>query len=194
MKIGLLKTLVMMENNSNEFLPYLILHELADVEAFKVRMKKEEIDFVLEWRYYYGYNDAIRIIDFVETKGIYDAWAVLLPKACQAQADKLVVESPTILKYFEPAEASFFRGLKTEDLEKSLASKQMTGCSLALALKILKEQNITYSANEIQALKEELALKNAKKVSNLGRTKAFIWCIILVTILAYLWLIGMFEF
>jgi len=177
---------------SKELVPYLILDELADVDSFKMIMEEEGIEIVLKWRYYYGYNDAIRTIDFVETKGIYDAWAVLLPKDCQEKADKILQENLSILSYFEPAEERFFRGLKTADLKKALASQQMNGRSLELALKILKEEGFTYHNNEIQALKDALVLENAKKASSIGRTKALIWGLIILVILAYLWLIGMF--
>lgn len=186
-----------MKNNSNnsiskELMPYLILDELADVDSFKKMMEEEGIEIALQWRYYYGYNDAIRTIDFVETKGIYDGWAVLLPKECQEKADKILQQNPSILNYFEPAEERFFRGLKIADLKKTLASQQMNGRSLELALKILKEQDLTYNNNEIQALKDDLVLKNAKKASSIDRTKALIWGLIILVILAYLWLIGMF--
>ena len=189
----------MMENSFDKnfgdaLVPYLILDELADVEAFKLKLKAEGIDFVLQWRYYYGYNDAIRIIDFVETKGIYDAWAVLLPKDCQEKADQLLQEQPSLLSYFEPAEEGFFRGLETVHLEKALASQQMKGRSLALALKILKEQHITYNKDEIQALKADLVIQNAQKAAKIGQTKLLIWGIIIIIILAYLWLIGGFDF
>jgi hypothetical protein len=180
-------------NNSKELVPYLILNELADVDSFKKMMEKEGIEIALQWRHYYGYNDAIRIIDFVETKGIYDAWAVLLPKECQEKADKIIQENPSILKYFEPAEERFFRGLKTADLKKALASQQMNGRSLELALKILKEENFTYPNNEIQALKEALVLENAKKASKTGRTKVLIWVFIILVIVTYFWLLGMFQ-
>ncbi|CAA6800208.1 MAG: Unknown protein [uncultured Aureispira sp.] len=188
----------MMERNrkehiSKELVPYLILDELADVESFKVMMEAEGIEIALQWRYYYGYNDAIRIIDFVETKGIYDAWAVLLPKDCQEKADEIRLKHRSILDYFEPAEERFFRGLKTADLEKALASQQMNGRSLELALKILQEKNITYKAPEIQALKEALVQKNAQKVAKIGRTKIFIWAILVVIITGYLYLIGLFS-
>lgn len=178
-------------SNKLELVPYLLLDEVADVEVFKKMMAEAEIEITLQWRYYYGYKDAIRIIDFVETKGIYDAWAVLLPIDCQERADELVKKQPTILSYFEPAEECFFRGLKTANLKKALASQQMKGRSLGLALKILKEQNITYNKNEIQALKEALVLENAQKASKVGRTKVLIWCVIVVVIMTYLWLIGM---
>lgn len=191
MKIGSLKILVM-ENHCKELLPYLLLDELADVASFREIMKREGIEIVLKWRYYYGYNDAIRIIDFVETKGIYDAWAVLLPKDCQEKADKLLEKHPSILSYFEPAEERFFRGLKTSDLEKALASQQMIGRSLALALKVLKEQNIRYTDNEIQTLKEALLLNNTKKSSKIGQTKILIWCIVIIVIIAYFYLARMF--
>jgi hypothetical protein len=69
----------------------------------------------------------------------------------------------------------------------------MNGHSLELALKILKEQDLTYNNDEIQALKEALVLENAKKASNTGRTKALIWVLIVLVILAYLWLIGLFQ-
>jgi len=181
------------KNVSKELLPYLLLDERADVESFKIMMRAKGIEIALKWRYYYSYNDAIRIIDFVETKGIYDAWAVLLPKKCQEKADQLVEQHPTILSYFEPAEECFFRGLKITDLEKALASQQMKGRSLDLALKILKEQNIIYNKDEIQVLKEALVLRNAQKTSKAGRTKVLIWALIIVIILIYLWLAGMFE-
>ena len=180
-------------NSARELLPYLILDETADVGAFKARMEKEGIEIALKWRYYYGYNDAIRIIDFVETKGIYDAWAVLLPRDCQAKADALVQEQAFILSHFEPAEEAFFRGLETVHLEKALASQQMKGRSLALALKILQEQNIRYNKDEIKDLKETLVLENAKKSAKTGRTKILIWCILMVIIIAYLYLIGLFS-
>ncbi|MFT5645499.1 MAG: hypothetical protein ACI976_000169 [Aureispira sp.] len=180
-------------NSSKKLVPYLILHELADVDSFKKMTEEEGIDIALQWRYYYGYNDAIRTINFVETKGVYDAWAVLLPKDCQEKADKILKQNPAILKYFEPAEERFFRGLKTADLKKALASQQMNGRSLELALKILKEEGFTYPNNEIQALKEALVLENTKKASNTGRTKVLIWGFIILVIVAYLGLVGMFE-
>lgn len=180
-------------NSPRKLVPYLILHELADVDSFKKMMEEEGIEIALQWRYYYGYNDAIRTIDFVETKGIYDAWAVLLPKDCQKKADEILEQKPSILKYFEPAEERFFRGLKTADLKKALASQQMNGRSLELALKILKEENFTYNNNEIQALKEALVLENARKASKTGRTKVLIWVFIILVIVAYFWVIGMFE-
>jgi hypothetical protein len=181
-----------MNSSTKELLPYLILDELADVESFKIKMEKAGIEIALNWRYYYGYNDAIRIIDFVETKGIYDAWAVLLPKDCQAKADELVQQNSSILSYFEPAEEAFFRGLKTIHLEKALASQQMNGRSLIVALNILKEQNITYNEDEIKALKAALVLDNTKKSANTARTKILIWAIILLVIIAYLCLIEAF--
>lgn len=186
-----------MKHNSNngiskELVPYLILDELADVDSFERMMEEKGIEIALQWRYYYGYNDAIRTIDFVETKGIYDGWAVLLPENCQEKANKLVEQQPFVLSYFEPAEAHFFRGLKIAHLEKALASQQMDGCSLELALKILKEQDVIYTNNEIQALKDALVLENTKKASSIGRTKALIWGLVILVVLAYLWLIGMF--
>lgn len=182
-----------MENNFNELLPYLILDESADVASFKEMMEKEGIEMVLQWRYYYGYKDAIRIIDFVETKGIYDAWAVLLPKDCQEKADRLLEKHPTILSYFEPAEERFFRGLEISDLKKALASQQMTGRSLALALKVLKEQDIIYTDNEIQTLKENLVLENTKKSARTNRAKILIYCLFILIITIYLWFMGLFS-
>lgn len=199
MKIGSTNILLIMKNDVNrntskELVPYLLLDELADVESFKKSMKEEGIEFVLQWRYYYGYNDAIRIIDFVETKGIYDAWAVLLPIEDQAKADQLAFKMPALLSYFEPAEERFFRGLKTADLEKALASKQMKGQSLTLALKILKEQGIVYDQNEIQVLKDNLVLQNIRKGAKVARTKALIWAGIIIVIVVYLYFVGLFEF
>jgi len=172
-----------MKNDFNELVPYLILDELADVELFKKMMNEKGIEVVLQWRYYYGYNDAIRIIDFVETKGIYDGWAVLLPKDCQEKADVLLEEEPTILSYFEPAEERFFRGLETSSLKKAIASQQMKGQSLTLALKILREEQITYNKDEIKALKEDLLLKNTQKGARVGRTKALIWFAIILIVI-----------
>jgi len=180
------------KNSSEKLMPYLILDEVADVESFKVLMEKAGVEIVLKWRYYYGYNDAIRIIDFVETKGIYDAWAVLLPVDCQEKADEILKENPSILEYFEPAEERFFRGLKTADLEKALASQQMMGSSLELALNILKEQNITYHTDEIQALKEALVHRNIEKNAGVGRTKFLIWCGLILSLLALFGLLGLF--
>lgn len=182
-----------MENHFNELLPYLILDESADVALFMEMMEKEGIEIVLKWRYYYGYKDAIRIIDFVETKGIYDAWVVFLPENCQEKADRLLKKHPSILSYFEPAEERFFRGLEISDLKKTLASQQMTGRSLALALKVLKEQNIIYTDNEIQTLKEALLLENAKKSTGVGRAKILIYCLFILIITIYLWFMGLFS-
>lgn len=198
MKIGYSNILELMNKRtdkiiSEDFLPYLTLDESADVEWFQSMMDKEGIEILLEWRYYYAYKDAIRIIDFVETEGIYDAWVVFLSKEDQKIADELVKKHPDILGYFELAEEKFLRGLETTILEKALASQQMKGQSLDLALKILAEQNITYALSEIQGLKEAVLLRNAQRSSKTTQTKVLIWCLIVFVIFAYLWLVGMFR-
>lgn len=181
------------ETISEDFLPYLILDESADVKWFQGVMEDEGIDILLEWRYYYAYKDAIRIIDFVDTKGIYDAWVVFMPPKDLKRADELVKQYSDVLDYFEPAEEQFFRGLETAILKKALASQQMQGQSLDLALKILAEQNITYNLSEIQGLKKALVLRNAQRASKITQAKVIIWCLIIMVILIYLWLVGMFS-
>ncbi len=180
------------DEKRTELVPYLILDESADVEAFQEVMKKEGIAMVLEWRYYYAYKDAIRIIDFVETKGIYDGWAVFLPEACKEKADQLVQRYSTILTYFEAAEERFFRGLPVTVLQKALASAQMNGKSLELALKVLAEQNIVYSLSEVQQLKETLVARNLQKASQVLPAKILIWCLLIIIVVTYLYLVGMF--
>lgn len=174
--------------------PYLLLSETADPEWFRQLMKDEGVEVVLEWRYYYAYKDAIRIIDFVETSGIYDAWVVLLPKAAQTTADKIREKYPKILGDFAEAEERFLRGLPPNLLVQALASERMKGCSLVLAKQILKEQQIEFSEEEIRNFKQKLRTQNAKQNSKIGLTKVFIWVFLVVVILVYLWLVGFFRF
>lgn len=173
--------------------PYLILPETADKVAFETLMKRKGIPVLLKWRYYYEYRDAIRIIDFVETKGVYDAWVVFLPKDNQLIADELVQEYPEVLSYFAAAEEQFLRGLKTTDLIKSLASQRMTGVSLDLAKMILKEQEITFSEGKIAELKKQLLIDNSHKQVQVACTKLLIWLLIILVGVFYLWAVGFFN-
>lgn len=169
--------------------PYWVLQETADEKALVELLKTANIPVDLQWRYYYGYNDAIRIIDFVETEGIYDGWVVLLPPAAQATAENVVAEYASKLEPFGEAEERFFRGLDVVVLKQALASKQMTGKSLARARAILKEQNEEYSDEEIEQMKQEQYQKNSQKTGAVGQTKLLIWLLLLLVVAAYLCLV-----
>lgn len=173
--------------------PYLILSETADKEAFEHLMNERGVDVAFEWRYYYGYKDAIRIIDFVETKGIYDAWVVFLPLSAKKVADEMVAENPQILAYFDQAEEQFLRGLAVPILTQALASQQMTGLSLALTKQILKEEGLVFSDEEIERRKEVQRHRNETKKTKVGQTKLLIWLVTIVVVVLYLWLVGLLK-
>jgi len=143
---------------NNELIPYLTAHETADFDFIKQLFGSTPV--VKKWRYYYGYNDALRTIDLAYSPNIYDDWVLFIPPGATHLADKLARKHPEIFNHYAVLEKNFFRGLKPEHLKQALASQQMVGVSLELAKEVLQEANVEFNEEEIIHLRAELRQKN----------------------------------
>lgn len=149
--------------NNNQLIPYLTAHETADFDFIKQLFGSTPV--VKKWRYYYGYNDALRTIDLAYSPNIYDDWVLFIPPGATRLADKLARKHPEIFNHYATVEKLFFSGLKPEHLKQALASQQMVGVSLELAKEVLTEANIEFNEEEIIYLKAELLKKNSTYLS-----------------------------
>lgn len=146
----------MQEVQPQSLQPYLILAETTTQDQLNALSKELNIALDFQWRYYYQYQDAIRLIDFVETRGIYDGWVVLAAPKDWAVLDAWAKKHPSECSYFEPQQKAFLEGLETPVLEQLLGSVQLTGRSLDWTLEILKSHGKTYTNTDVMERKTQL--------------------------------------
>lgn len=160
--------------------PYLTIGETADQEAVRALFGNREV--VFKWRYYYGYDDALRTIDLAYSKNIYDDWVLLIAPSERAFADQLLEKHPDIFNAFEKVEEAFLRGLRIKDLKTIVASEQMEGINLEIAQKILKENNIYYTDEQIRTMKVALKEKNSQDAKRMPLVNSLTLVLLLLAV------------
>ncbi|MGH1336193.1 MAG: hypothetical protein ACRBFS_08700 [Aureispira sp.] len=178
---------------STATIPYLYLEEEMPLAKLRDLLLAHALEAIPKERYYYNYRDAIRIIDFVQTKGIYDGWVLLISEEVLPKADQLLVAYPDKFFLYTTIERQFLEGLSTDLLQQALGSQHAVQERLSLIQAVLEERGITVTSEEITAAKEAIQGRNEAGQPQLIYAKVFIWTILVLIILGYLWLIGAFT-
>lgn len=171
-------------------IPYLYLEEGVSLDTLRELLLTYELEVVPQERYYYQYKDAIRIIDFVQTKGIYDGWVLEMKEEDCPKADQMLAAHSDKFCLFVPIERQFLEGLSSPLLQQTLGSQHATGRRLDLILVVLKERGITITTEEIISAKAALKVKNEKRQPKVLYAKVIVWAMLAGITLGYLWLIG----
>lgn len=171
-------------------IPYLYLEEGVSLTTLHELLLTYELEAVPQERYYYGYKDAIRIIDFVQTKGIYDGWVLVMKEEDCPKADEMLAAHSDKFSLYWPIERQFLEGLSSPLLQQTLGSQHATGIRLDLILAVLEERGVVVTTEEITTAKEAVKWKNQKRQPKVLYAKIVVWAILLIIALGYLWLIG----
>lgn len=172
--------------------PYLYLEEGVSLTQLGNLLSTYKLEAIPKERYYYNYSDAIRIIDFVQTKGIYDGWVLLIKSGDIATANQLLRDCPEQFRSYLEVEREFLEGLSSALLQQIVGSKHATGERLQLIQLLLKERGTPMTIEEITTMKELVQVRNQAQQPNVRYAKALIWTGVILIALGYLWLVGMF--
>lgn len=178
---------------SAPIIPYLYADEgmsLTDLEAL---LHEYNLEATLEKRYYYNYNDAIRIIDFIHTNGIYDGWVVLIKPEDKFKANELVNAYPHQFCLYEKVEYRFLEGLSNVLLQQIIGSEHAAGKRLELVRIVLKERGIFITKEKIARTKFLVQIRNEEQQVRVLYIKIFVWTIVVLMALGYFWLIGLLR-
>lgn len=173
-------------NNGSTWVPYLYLKETATLADLAALAQEANIELVPKTRYYYRYKDALRIIDFVRAKGVYDGWVVLVQADDRPQATEMLRHHPNVLLPFAEVEQQFLSSLSTEHLRQALGSQYMKGLSLEIATQLLSERKQPVTPEEIALIKEEVRTRNIEEQPRVRFVKWIIWTGIVLLGLVYL--------
>lgn len=174
---------------TDEFIPYLYLAESATLADLAAIAQNAGIPLVPKERYYYRYNDALRIIDFVQTKGVYDGWAVLVRAEDRPRATELLREHPELFLPFAEVEKNFLSHLPMAQLKQVVGSQHMQGIALHLAMQLLAERQEPITEAAVLAAQEAVRIRNAEQQPQLQWTTWGIWVGVILLAVLYLYLI-----
>lgn len=178
-----------LHDTTEDFVPYLYLVESATLADLAAIAKNAGIPLVPKERYYYRYKDALRIIDFVQTKGVYDGWAVLVRAEDRPRATELLREHPDLLLPFAEVEREFLSHLPTAQLKEALGSQHMHGIALDLAMQLLSERKEPTTEAAVKAAQEAVRIRNTEQQGQVKATTIGIWVAVVVLAVVYLYLI-----
>lgn len=172
-----------------EWVPYLYLVESASLADLNQIAQTAGIPLVPKERYYYRFKDALRIIDFVQAKGVYDGWAVLVRPDDRPRATELLRQHPELLLPFAEVERRFLDSLSTDHLRQALGSQHMHGIALDTATQLLAERKQPITATEVADLKEAIRIRNEEQQPKVQLAKWSIWTgVVLLAVLYLAWI------
>lgn len=174
-------------------IPYLYIEESTTLAELSDLLQQYQLDAVPKERYYYNYRDALRIIDFVQTKGIYDGWVLLIKEADISKAEQLLTAHPDKFKPYAVVEKAFLEGLSTVLLQQTLGSQHAVGNRLELIQLLLRERGILTTEEDVAKAKELVQLRNEEQQPSVQYAKVLIWTGVVLVALGYLWWMGLFE-
>lgn len=177
--------------NTTPSIPYLYLEESTTLAEWSDLLIEYGLEAIPKERYYYNYRDAIRIIDFVQTKGIYDGWVLLIRPEDAPIADQILADHPDKFRSYALVERQFLEGLSNTLLQQTLGSRHAVGPQLELIKLLLAERGIIIKEEEVLQAKELAQLRNEEQLPKVQVAKTLIWIGIAVVALGYLWLIGL---
>ncbi len=170
--------------------PYLYLEEGITLAELSDWLIAYDLEAIPKERYYYDYKDAIRIIDFVQTKGIYDGWVLLIKPNEKDKAEALLAAHPDKFKRYATVERQFLEGLSNSLLQQTLGSQHATGERLQLIRLLLAERGIQVTEEEATSAKELVQLRNEERAPNVLYAKVLIWTAFALLAVGYLWWIN----
>lgn len=174
-------------------IPYLYLEEGTTLAELSTLLQQYQLEAVPKERYYYHYRDALRIIDFVQTKGIYDGWVLLIKEQDIPKAEQLLAAHPDKFQPYAMVEKEFLEGLSNILLQQTLGSQHAVGNRLELIKLLLEERGIPTTEEDIAQAKELVQLRNEEQQPSVQYAKVLIWTGVALAALGYLWLMGLFR-
>lgn len=176
---------------TDAFIPCLYLVESATLADLAAIAQDAGIPLVPKERYYYRYKDALRIIDFVQTKGVYDGWVVLVRPEDHPRATELLREYPELFLPFAEVEKNFLSHLPIAQLKQVVGSQYMQGIALHLAMQLLAECQVPMTESVILATQEAVRVRNVEQQPRLQWTTWGIWGVVILLAVLYLyWIQG----
>lgn len=172
-------------------IPYLYADEEMTLVVLEALLQKHNLEAIPEKRYYYHYNDALRVIDFIHTNGIYDGWVLLINPNDKYKAKQLVNAYPQQFCLYEEVEYKFLEGLSNVLLQQLIGSEHAVGRRLELVKIILRERGIFITKEKIAKTKRLVQIRNEEQQLKVLYIKIFVWMVVVLMALAYFWLIGL---
>lgn len=174
-------------------IPYLYADEGLSLVTLEALLREYNLEAVPEQRYYYNYKDAVRIIDFIHTNGIYDGWVLLIRPEDRYKANQLVNTYPQQFCLYEEVEYQFLEGLSNALLQEIVGSEHAVGKRLELIQILLKERGIFITKEKIVKTKRLVQIRNEEQQIKVLYIKIFVWTTVVLMALAYFWLIGLWH-
>ncbi|MFK7795917.1 MAG: hypothetical protein AB8E82_00580 [Aureispira sp.] len=174
-------------------IPYLYAEEGISLTTLEALLREHNLEAVPEKRYYYNYKDAIRIIDFIHTNGIYDGWVLLIQPKDRYKANQLVNANPQQFCLYEEVEYQFLGGLSNVILQQIVGSEHAVGKRLELIQILLKERGIFITKEKIAKTKRLVQIRNEEQQIKVLYIKIVVWTTVVLMALVYFWLIGLWH-
>ncbi len=161
------------------YVPYLLADESEDMpndwDDFSYASVEEVLDF----------SDAVVTPKLVAQYEVSKKHVVLLTGNLLKTADRYVKAHPRTTSHFSIELETIFKSMEQKELIAALASIKMRGLLLQKAREVLKKEGLTFSDDEIRAMKRKLANKEGDSKQKKGFRPADLLIILVVLLILF---------